>query len=97
MKRTLYERLLQWKDKSDRKPLILNGARQVGKTYLLQDFGRREYEKMAFFSLDRNPMAASVFDNIFPHPSGGTAQSDIAVGNNPSPASIYLIISNKKS
>lgn len=62
MKRTLYNQLLQWKGKNDRKPLILNGARQVGKTYLLQEFGRNEYEKVAFFSLDRNPMAATVFE-----------------------------------
>ncbi len=62
MKRTLYNQLLQWKSKNDRKPLILNGARQVGKTYLLQEFGRNEYEKVAFFSLDRNPMAATVFE-----------------------------------
>ena len=62
MKRALYNQLLQWKGKSDRKPLILNGARQVGKTYLLQEFGRNEYEKVAFFSLDRNQMAATVFE-----------------------------------
>lgn len=53
---------MQWKGKNDRKPLILNGARQVGKTYLLQEFGRNEYEKVAFFSLDRNPMVATVFE-----------------------------------
>ena len=68
MKRTLYDKLLQWKNNPDRKPLILNGARQVGKTYLLLDFGRKEYAKVAFFSLDRDNMAASVFEH------GGTVE-----------------------
>ncbi len=62
MKRDLYKALQEWKYRSGRKPLIINGARQVGKTYLLQEFGHREYDKMAFFSLDRNPMAVSVFE-----------------------------------
>lgn len=62
MRRTLYDKLLQWKSNPNRKPLILNGARQVGKTYLLLEFGRKEYDKVAFFSLDRDNMAASVFE-----------------------------------
>ena len=61
MKRCLYKALQDWKKRDDRKPLIVNGARQVGKTYLLQEFGHQEYDKMAFFSLDRSPMAVSVF------------------------------------
>lgn len=66
MKRDLYEKLLEWKNNADRKPLIVNGARQVGKTYLLQEFGQKEYKKTAFFSLDRNPMAAHVFEQGAP-------------------------------
>ena len=62
MKRDLYIKLLQWKENAERKPLILNGARQVGKTWLLRKFGQAEYEKMAFFSLDRDTMAARVFE-----------------------------------
>lgn len=62
MKRYLYKKLLEWKNKTARKPLILNGARQVGKTYLLREFGRKEFAKLAFFSLDRNPMAVRVFE-----------------------------------
>ena len=50
--------------------MIVNGARQVGKTYLLQEFGQKEYKKTAFFSLDRNPMAARVFEQ-------GASVSDI--------------------
>lgn len=54
MKRDLYDKLMQWKASANRKPLVLLGARQVGKTWLLQEFGRNEYEKFAFVSLDRN-------------------------------------------
>ena len=41
MERLLIDELHKWKDKSDRKPLILRGARQVGKTWLLKDFGKK--------------------------------------------------------
>ena len=62
MKRSIYNKLVEWKNKQNHKPLILNGARQVGKTYILQEFGKREYKKLAFFSLDRNQKAAEVFE-----------------------------------
>lgn len=61
MKRDIYQQLLVWKEKKGHKPLILNGARQVGKTYILREFGEKEYSKMAFFSLDRNKQALEVF------------------------------------
>lgn len=61
MERTVYHKLIEWKNSQDRKPLILNGARQVGKTYILKQFGEREYSKFAFFSLDRNDDVRSVF------------------------------------
>ena len=67
MLRDIYQQLLAWKQKEGRKPLILNGARQVGKTYILRQFGQQEYAKMAFFSLDRDQRAAEVFR------TGGTA------------------------
>lgn len=62
MKRDIYEKLVDWKNKPNRKPLILNGARQVGKTYILREFGEREFSKFAFFSLDRNQNAREVFE-----------------------------------
>ena len=43
MERLVYNELLEWKNKKDRKPLIINGARQVGKTWLLKEFGANEY------------------------------------------------------
>ena len=60
MERSIYNKLVEWKNKQNHKPLILNGARQVGKTYILQEFGKREYKKLAFFSLDRNQKAADI-------------------------------------
>lgn len=62
MYRYIYEKLLEWKQKKGRKPLILNGARQVGKTYILRKFGEQEYSKFAFFSLDRNEKVREVFE-----------------------------------
>lgn len=62
MQRDIYNQLLIWKKKEGRKPLILNGARQVGKTYILREFGEKEYSKLAFFSLDRNLKAREVFE-----------------------------------
>lgn len=61
MKRFIYQDLIEWKNKVERKPLILNGARQVGKTYILTEFANREFEQMAYFSLDRNDKAREVF------------------------------------
>lgn len=56
MERNLYPKLLSWKQALDRKPLILRGARQVGKTHLIKSFGAREYESVAYlnFEDDRN-------------------------------------------
>ena len=52
MERTAYNKLIEWKNSKKRKPLILNGARQVGKTWLLQEFGTQEYENMAYINCD---------------------------------------------
>ncbi|MCQ2251440.1 MAG: ATP-binding protein [Bacteroidales bacterium] len=62
MQRLLYNSLKEWKKKKNRKPLILNGARQVGKTYLLTEFGKREYAKVAAFSLDRQEQVRAIFE-----------------------------------
>ena len=45
MERKIYLELLQWKNSADRKPLILQGARQVGKTYIVNYFAGKEYRK----------------------------------------------------
>ncbi|MBE6424402.1 MAG: ATP-binding protein [Planctomycetaceae bacterium] len=54
MERFLLKKLLDWKSSPHRKPLILKGARQVGKTWLLKEFGKRSYENTAYFNFDEN-------------------------------------------
>ena len=54
MERKLMSELLKWKEKSNRKPLLLEGARQVGKTYLLKDFGNRYFKNIAYINF-QNP------------------------------------------
>lgn len=55
MKREILSKLVQWKASVRRKPLLLRGARQVGKTWVLTEFGRTAYENLAYFNFDQNP------------------------------------------
>lgn len=68
MKRKIETQLLIWKNKGkDRKPLILNGARQVGKTYILRKFGEEEFKNVVYINLEANMAVASYFEeNIVP-------------------------------
>ena len=61
MKRIAYEELLRWKQKKDRKPLIMYGARQVGKTWLLKEFGANEYQNVAYLNFDSTSEAKDLF------------------------------------
>ena len=54
MERAVYQQLTAWKNSVARKPLILEGARQVGKTYILKEFGRREYRNLVYINCDNN-------------------------------------------
>ena len=55
MKRDIYLKILEWKASARRKPLLLQGARQTGKTYILQEFGRNEYENVFYCNFEENP------------------------------------------
>lgn len=55
MERLALEKLIKWKNSPYRKPLIVKGVRQVGKTWLLKEFGKRSYENTAYFNFDENP------------------------------------------
>ena len=67
MKRKITGQLVEWKNSSARKPLILNGARQVGKTFTLREFGRENYKNTVYVNLESNGMVASMFnDDISP-------------------------------
>ncbi len=61
MYRKITEYLKQWKVDPHRKPLILQGARQVGKTYSILEFGRTQYEDVAYFNFESNPKLAETF------------------------------------
>lgn len=63
MKRKIYSKLLDWKTSSNRKPLILQGARQVGKSWILKEFGRNEYKYVAYISCDNEPYANALFED----------------------------------
>lgn len=54
IERLIYKELLKWKDSKDRKPLILKGVRQCGKTWLLKEFGQKNYEDIAYFNFEGN-------------------------------------------
>ena len=62
MYRNLFENFQKWKNSPRRKPLLLQGIRQSGKTWLLKEFGRLEYTDVAYFNLDENLDLASYFE-----------------------------------
>ncbi len=61
MQRNIVRALKVWKNKAHRKPLILSGARQVGKTYILKEFGKQAFEHVAYLNCDSNEAAKSLF------------------------------------
>ena len=61
MERIVYKQLLEWKNSRTRKPLILQGARQVGKTWILKDFAKREYKNLAYISCENNERMRELF------------------------------------
>ena len=63
MKRFITEKLVKWKESKDRKPLILRGARQVGKTFILKEFGEKYYDTVAYFNFDHDDGLSSLFSN----------------------------------
>ncbi len=65
MQRELLKNLLQWKNKVDRKPLIIRGARQVGKTWLLKEFGKTHYINIAYVNFETARSLHSIFESGF--------------------------------
>lgn len=68
MQRTAIEKLKKWKDRKGHKPLIIEGARQVGKTWLMKEFGKQYYEQVVYLHFDNNPELAAVFENDYKIP-----------------------------
>ncbi|MBF0479402.1 MAG: ATP-binding protein [Candidatus Omnitrophica bacterium] len=68
MKRKITSKLLEWKNSGSRKPLLMYGARQVGKTYVINEFGRSHYENIIYVNLETDLTLAADFNNdITPH------------------------------
>ncbi len=61
MYRLIYSDLLQWKKNTNRKPLLMQGARQVGKTYTLKEFGKNEYKDLAYFNFEEDIELSRLF------------------------------------
>ena len=65
IKRNITDKLVAWKNKKNRKPLLITGVRQCGKTYILKEFGNLYYDDVAYFNFDSNSRLNSVFENDF--------------------------------
>lgn len=91
MKRDLYETLLKWKDNPSRKPLVIQGARQVGKTYLVREFGEKEFDSLVILNCDKDPRIAGIFDHGF-QPERMLADIEILSGQKIVPGKTLLFI-----
>ncbi|MBQ4510056.1 MAG: ATP-binding protein [Clostridia bacterium] len=63
MKRNAINSLIEWKNSDDRKPMVLRGARQVGKTWLMKEFGKEYYDNFVYFNFDEDEQLKSIFDS----------------------------------
>lgn len=66
MERFLYQELQEWKEHPSRLPLIIRGARQVGKSFLVEQFGKREFSKLHVINFEKQPELASCFQSLDP-------------------------------
>ena len=62
MKRNAMQDLVQWKNDEERKPMVLKGARQVGKTWIMKEFGRQYYDSYVYFNFDEEEELKSIFE-----------------------------------
>ena len=90
MKRFITEKLIEWKSSKTRKPLILRGARQVGKTYILKEFGENNYDNVAYFNFDHDDGLAQLFLNT-KDPKRIIEQLSLATGKKINPLTTLII------
>ena len=62
MRRKIEQKLIDWKNSQNRMPLIVNGARQIGKTYSILEFGMKNYQNVVHINLEKNKLAAMEFE-----------------------------------
>src|SRR5574344_975191 len=65
MERNALNKLIEWKNSEDKNPLIIRGARQVGKTWLMKEFGEKYYQKVAYVNFDNNEKFCKIFDEDY--------------------------------
>ena len=65
LKREITSRLREWKVRDDRKPLLITGLRQCGKTYTIRAFGEEEFEDVAYFNFEEDDALKAVFDHDY--------------------------------
>ena len=65
MYRSQLEKLIEWKNDKNKKPLIIRGARQVGKTWIMKEFGEKQYKNYAYINLDKNSRMEQLFSGDF--------------------------------
>lgn len=90
MKRLLMQDLINWKNDKYRKPLILKGVRQCGKTYLLKEFARAEYQDSAYFNFEGNPALADLFEQDL-DPNRLIVELGIVLGKKINPVTSLII------
>jgi uncharacterized protein len=66
MKRDIYKILVDWKSSANRRPLLIRGARQTGKTYIVNEFGTHEFDHMVYLNFERNPEYIEIFNTYVP-------------------------------
>ena len=90
MERVLINELHKWKDKPDRKPLILRGARQVGKTWLLKDFGKKFFKDVCYINFEQKDVLGAIFEGTL-SPQRIIEQLSVYSGKKIQPADTLLI------
>ena len=96
VKRKAEGKLLDWKAEPNRKPLLLSGARQVGKTYLLRQFAREHYPSTAYFNLEAEPAIAALFEEDL-DPARLIRYMEISAGQRILPGETLLILDEIQS
>ncbi|NOR44656.1 MAG: AAA family ATPase [Candidatus Delongbacteria bacterium] len=66
IQRKIYKTLLEWKLENNRRPILLRGARQIGKTYIVDFFGKNEFKNIISLNFERNPEYINIFDSVIP-------------------------------
>lgn len=90
MERLIINKLVKWKESRHRKPLILKGVRQVGKTWILKEFGRLYYKNTAYFNFDENPEFSQFFETT-KNPKRILQNLILAIGQKISPEDTLII------